>query len=177
MPLVISKICNAATTEEGHSWCMNRNFEECHCECECHKRRNEEAYARTHRECIEKHAVLAARVAELERKYEPDPDAPQEFWPAALHACCDDEKTWNDAGVDPVRANKIKAVMRRAAHAYAELERERHEVHAMLTGKGEVAWCMSHPGGEPDTELGKAAAAANVERDKLRARVAELERQ
>ena len=58
--------------------------------------------------------------------------------------------------------DKCKAAEKRLA----EVEAERREAHVFLTGKGgEISWCMAHPNGEPDTELGKAAKAVCIDRD------------
>jgi hypothetical protein len=67
-----------------------------------------------------------------------------------------DPRAWPDAAL-------------RAAVAIRQLRAEIYEAHVFLTGKGEMAYFMTHPRDEPDTELGKAAKAHNVELFALRA--------
>src|ERR1051326_3750280 len=52
-----------------------------------------------------------------------------------------DPRAWPDAAL-------------RAAVAIRQLRAEIYEAHAFLTGKGEMAYIMTHPRDEPDTELG-----------------------
>jgi len=66
----------------------------------------------------------------------------------------------------------------RADSLQAEVERlraENHEAHAMLTGRYEIGWCMTHPDNVPDTELGKAAMEKNLELARLREERGDME--
>ncbi len=56
----------------------------------------------------------------------------------------------------------------------ARLTAENHEAHAFLTGRHETGWVMTHPGGKPTTELGKAALALSQQRDAAHAALTDI---
>lgn len=79
---------------------------------------------------VEEIAELCQRLA----LYEPPDSVKQSYFAAALRACCDDEKSWHGCGAEKcdvtAKADKIRAIMRRAAHEldkYEPPEGERDE--------------------------------------------------
>lgn len=87
--------------------------------------------------------------------------------------CVPGQQTWD---LSPNDVAAIQAVLAERARLKSLLESatpENAEAHAYLTGRGEIAYCMTHPTDEPLTELGKAAKKTVVE---LRTANAELNR-
>lgn len=98
----------------------------------------------------------------------------------AKDACQDErarhEEEWQGVNVSRVRhIENLESQVQELRQENERLKHENHEAHAMLTGKYEIGWCMTHPDNKPDTELGKAAMERNAQLTAAQARITELE--
>jgi hypothetical protein len=102
-------------------------------------------------------------------------------WEAFTGRRFDREQACSDAAFVAHAPDDVRFLLQSLREAADQLttleehEHERREAHAFLTGKFETAFVMTHPHGEPCTELGRAAkqAAADLlrvtqERDSVR---------
>lgn len=121
----------------------------------------------------------AAEIAEHERLYAAERERGNTYRRRAivLAQLCKREREASinyESLVGVIQAEGIRKWKERAEQSEAENERLREhehewrEAHAMLTGKFETGYAMTHPDG-PHTELGYAAMEANVLGDALRA--------
>ena len=84
---------------------------------------------------------------------------------------------FTDGDIDILLA-ELTALRQRLSEAEQENERFRREnleIHAMLTGKGEMAWAMTHPDG-PTTEAGNALSVLQGNLFKAESRLSALHR-
>jgi len=93
-------------------------------------------------------------------------------------AAVDDEHRDHEKHVTALEVFMAESIEQRVASLTADLAQARQEIaeaHAMLTGKGEMVWIMTHPDGVPVTELGKAVERLHYEADQRKAQLTAAE--